>query len=52
MKKLIKKILIYLYHKCDNNAFVYVCTDCEVNLKIDVEQCDNCQKCERWVYNL
>lgn len=52
MKKLIKRILIYLYKKCDDRDKQHVCMDCEVNLKIDVEQCGNCQKCEGFVYNL
>ena len=52
MKKLIKRILIYLYHKCDNSVFVYVCNDCKVNLKVDVEQCELCDYWEKFIYNI
>jgi len=52
MKKIIKRILIYLYKKCEDREKQQVCMDCQVKLKINVEQCEHCYCWESYIYNI
>jgi len=52
MKKIIKRVLIYLYKRCDDREKQHVCMDCKVNLKINVEQCEHCDYWENYIYNI
>jgi len=52
MKKIIKRVLIYFYKKCDDREKQHVCMNCEIDLKIHVEQCQNCNDWENYIYNI
>jgi len=51
MKKIIKRILIYFYKKCEDREKQNVCMDCEIKL-INVKQCEHCGYWEDYIYNI